>query len=58
MFKKIHQVFITPDSPTKFPYNRSIDIKVHCAVIEYENGKAKPAHYIIQLTDFKDDEDQ
>ena len=41
MFKKIHQVFISPDNPTKFPYNRSIDVEVHCAVIEYENRKAK-----------------
>jgi len=36
MFNRIHQVFISPKSPTKFPYNRSIDIEVHCAVIEYE----------------------
>jgi len=35
------------DSPIKFPYNRSIDVEVHCAVIEYENEKAKSAHYLI-----------
>jgi len=58
MFRRIHQVFISLDSPTKFPYNRSIDVKVHCAVIEYENGKANPAHYLIRLTDLEDLDDQ
>jgi len=58
MFKRIHQVFISPDSPTKFPYNRSIDIEVQYAVIEYENGKAKPTHYLVRITDLEDLEDQ
>jgi len=58
MFKRIHQVFTSPDSPTKFPYNRSIDIEVHCAVIEYENEKAKSSHYLIRLTDLEDLDDQ
>ena len=31
-FKWIHQVFISPDSRTKFPYSRIIDVEVHCAV--------------------------
>jgi len=47
IFKGIHQVFTSPESPTKFPYNRSIDIEVYCAAIEYENGKAKRTHYLI-----------
>jgi len=47
MFRRIHQVFKSPDSPSKFPYNRSMDIEVHYAVIEYENEKEKPAHYVI-----------
>ena len=54
MFKRIHQVFISPNSPIKFPYNRSIDLEVHCAVIECENEKAKPTHYLIRLTDLED----
>jgi len=58
MFKMIHQVFISPDSPTKFPYNRSIDVEIHFAVIEYENKKAKPAHYLIRLTDLEDLDEQ
>ena len=58
MFKRIHQVFISPDSPAKFPYNRSLDVEVHCAVIEYENENAKSAHYLIQWTDLEDLGDQ
>jgi len=58
MFKRIHQVLIFPNSPTKFPYSRSIDVEVHCAVIKYANGKAKPAHYLIRLTDLEDHDDQ
>ena len=58
MFKRIHQVFISLDSPTKFSYNRSIDVEVHCTVIEYENGKVEPAYYLIQLTDLEDLDDQ
>jgi len=57
MFKRIHQVFISPDSPTKFSYNRSINVEVHCAIVEYEHGKATPAHYLIRLTDLEDFDD-
>ena len=31
IFKRIHQGFTSANSPTKFPYNKSIDVKVHCA---------------------------
>ena len=58
MFKRNYQVFISPDSPTKFPYNRSIDVEVRYAIIEYENRKAKPAHYLIRLIDLEDLDDQ
>jgi len=58
MFERIHQVFISPDSPTKFLYNRSIDVKVYCAFIEHENEKAKPTYYLIRLTDLEDLVDQ
>jgi len=48
IFKRSHQVFISPDSPMKFLYNRSIDIEVHWAVIEYENGdQTSPLSYSI-----------
>jgi len=58
MFKRIHQVFISPNSPTKFSHNRSIDVKVLCAVIEYENEKGKPAYYLIRLIDLEDHDGQ
>jgi len=58
MFKRMHQVFISPDSPIKFSYNCSIDVEVHYAVIEYENEKTKPTHYLIRLTDLEDLDDQ
>jgi len=58
MFKRIHQVFISSDSPTKFSNNKSIDVEVHYAVIEYKNGKAKPAYYLIWLTNLEDLDDQ
>ena len=46
------------NSPIKFSYNRSIDVEVHCTVIEYENEKVKSAHYLIRLTDLEDLNDQ
>jgi len=46
VYKRIHQVFTSPDNPTKFPYNRSIDVEVHCVVIEYESGRVKLTHYL------------
>jgi len=58
MFKRIHQVFTSLDNPAKFLYNRSLNIEVHCAVIEYENKKAKPADYPMILIDLEDLNDQ
>ena len=54
MFQRIHWIFISPDDPTKIKDNICLHIKVHCAVIEYENGKAKAANYLIQLVDLDD----
>jgi len=31
---------------------------VHCAVIGYENKNSKPSHYLIQITDLEDHDDQ
>jgi len=47
MFKKIHWILISPDGPTKIPYSRSLYLEVHCALIEYENEKVKPARYLV-----------
>ena len=39
MFKKIHWILTYLDGSTKILYNRSLYVKVHYAVTEYENGK-------------------
>ena len=57
MVKRIRQVFIFSDSPAKIPYNRSIDVELYYAVIEYENEKTKIAYYLIRLTDLEDFDD-
>jgi len=33
-------------------------LKVHCPLIEYENRKVKPAHYLVQIIDYNDPYDQ
>jgi len=48
----------SPNGPTKFLDNRSIDVDVYCAVIEYEHGNAKPAHYPAQLIILEEPNDQ
>jgi len=54
MFKRIHHVFTSLGSPTRAPYNKNLHIDVHSALIEYENRKAKPTHYLVQLTNLED----
>jgi len=58
IFKKIYGILTSPDSPTKIPYNRCLYVEVHCALVEYEKGKAQSAHYLIQIIDFDDPYDQ
>ena len=58
MFKRIHWIITSPDGPTKISYNRCLYVEVHCTVIKYENGKAKPACYVVQIIDFDDPNDQ
>ena len=58
IFKRIHWILISPDSPTKFLYIRSLYVEVHYAVIEYENEKAMPAYYFVQLVDSDDPNDR
>ena len=57
MFKRIHWIRTSTDGPTNVAYNRSLYVKVHCVVIEYENEKAKLAHYLVQLIDLDDHND-
>ena len=53
-FERIHQIFTSPNNLTNFTYNRCIDVEVHCAAIEYKNGKVKPSYYPIRLTDLEE----
>ena len=54
MFRKINWILISLDGPTKIPYNICLYLEVHCALIEYENEKTKPAYYLIQIVDYDD----
>jgi len=38
----------------KIPYSRSLDVRVHCAVFDYENVKDKLANCLVQLVDLDD----
>ena len=42
----------------KVPVCKCLNLKVYSALIEYENEKAKPTHYLIQIVDYDDLEDQ
>jgi len=58
MFKRIHWIIISLDDPTQIPCIRSLYVEVHYTVIEYKNEKAKSAHYLVQLVDLDDPNDQ
>jgi len=58
MFKTIQLILTSSNGPTKIPYIRSLCVEVHCAIIEYENEKAKRGHYFVQLVDLDDPNDQ
>jgi len=47
MFQRIHWILTSPDGPTKISF-------IRCLMIEYENEKAKPAHYLAQIVDYND----
>ena len=49
MFKKIHQIYVSPNSPTRATESENLHIEINCALIEYENRKATLAHYPVQL---------
>ena len=49
---------MSTDCPTKISHIRSSYVEVHCAVIEYENEKAMPAYYFVQLVDSDDPNDR
>ena len=58
MFRKFHWILICSNSLTKIPYNKSLYVEVHCTIIEYGNRKVKPTHYLIQIIDLDNSNDQ
>ena len=58
MFRKIHWILTSPNGPTKVPICRCINLEVYSALTEYENEKAKPSHYLVQIVDYDDLNDQ
>jgi len=58
MFKKICWILTSPNGPTKIPYSRPLYLEVHYILIEYENGRAKASHYLVQIIDYDDLYDQ
>ena len=58
MFKRIYWILTSPESPTKIPVCRCLTLEIYSALIEYENGKAKLAHYLVEIVDCDDLNDQ
>jgi len=58
MFKRFHWILKSSEGPTKIPVRRYLTIEIYSILIEYENGKAKPAHYLVQIVDCDDPNDQ
>ena len=58
MFRRIYWILTSTDGPTKIPNNQCLYVEVHCALIKYENEKAKLAHYLVQIVDYDEPYDQ
>jgi len=54
MFKTTHRILTSRNDLTKISNSKYLYMVVRCALIKYENGKAKLAHYLIQIVDFDD----
>ena len=54
MCRRIRWILISPDGPTKVPVCRCLNLEVYSVLIEYENRKVKPVHYLIQIVDYGD----
>jgi len=54
VFRRIHWILTSPDGPTKVLVRRCLNLELCSTLIEYENEKAKPAHYLIQIIDCDD----
>jgi len=58
MFKEIYWILTSLDGPTKNTYSKPLYLEVHCALIQYENGRAKLGHYLVQIIDYDNPYDQ
>jgi len=58
MFKRFHWILKSPEGPTKISVRRYLTIEIYSALIEYENEKAKLAHYLVQIVDCDNPNDQ
>jgi len=47
MFGRIHWILTSPDGAIKIRNNWCLYVEVCCALIDYENGKVKPTHYLV-----------
>jgi len=58
MFKRFHWILKSFEGPTKIPVRRYLIMEIYSTLIEYENGKPNPAHYLVQIVDCDDSNDQ
>ena len=58
IFRRIHLILTSPEGLRKILVHRCLNREAYDALIEYENGKAKPAHYLLQIIDYDDLGDQ
>jgi len=58
IFKRIHWILTSSNGPIKISYNTCTYMVLHYPFVEYENGKVKPAHYVVEIVDFNDANDQ
>jgi len=58
VFKMLHWILTSHDGLTKILNNQCLYVEVHCTIIEYGNGKAKLAHYLVQIVDYDDSHNQ
>jgi len=58
MFKRIHWILTSPEGLTKIQVRICLTLEFYSALIEYENGQAKPTNYLVQIVDCDDLNDE
>ena len=58
MFRMINLTLTSPNGAAKISVRRCLNLEVYKALIECETEKAKSAHYLIQIVDYDDLNDQ